>query len=111
MRDDEQHLTWYVVNYFDGFMTKTEWLARRSFIVEGKLKAGYDSTLLADLQSTDPEVLALMADGVEVFLRRVRDRILRDHRDSIIFNYCPRCGRLAKTPKARQCHRCHHDWH
>jgi uncharacterized C2H2 Zn-finger protein len=26
-------------------------------------------------------------------------------------NRCPRCGEVAKTPKAKQCRFCKHDWH
>jgi hypothetical protein len=78
--DDERHLTWYVINYFGGFMTRAEVIARQTFIIEGKIKAGYDAPLLATLKTTDPEALSLMSDGVETFLRRVRDRILLQHR-------------------------------
>jgi ribosomal protein L40E len=42
---------------------------------------------------------------------RTAQRILDKHSDEIVFNYCPRCGALAKTPKARQCRVCHHDWY
>jgi len=92
-------------------MTKAERLAYRSILVQGKLDAGYDENLLADLKTNDPEASSLMADGEQLFLRRVRDRILREHGDSVFLNRCPKCGGLAKTPKAQQCHWCHHDWH
>jgi hypothetical protein len=28
-----------------------------------------------------------------------------------VLNCCPKCDALAKTPKARQCRYCFHDWH
>jgi len=118
----DAHLTWYVISYFP-FMTRAEWRAHRTFITEAKIQAGYspetfdlgDRTLIAaggePLRTSDPEALSLMTDGLDAFLRRTRDRILRDHADQVVLNYCPKCGGLAKTPMAQQCHWCFHDWH
>jgi len=33
----ENYLTKYVIDYYGGFMTRAEWLAYRSFLVEGKI--------------------------------------------------------------------------
>ena len=110
-RTPDDHLTWYVVNYYDHLMTKAEWLASRHYIAEEKVKHGSPPEALDVLKTSDPEALSLLADGVDQFWRRVRDRILRDHGDRVVLNYCPRCGGLAKTPKAQQCHWCFHDWH
>jgi hypothetical protein len=109
--DPEEHLTKYVIDYYGGLMTRAEWLAYRAFIVEGKIAHGYSPELLSPLQTDDPDALALMRDGVESFRRQVRDRILREHADKVFFNYCPKCGGLAMTPRARQCCWCFHDWH
>lgn len=129
------HLTWYVINYFGGFMTKPEWLAYRAFAAQEKDKHAAarleyfrenDPELyrilaaekeqpnswdaFEDLRTSDPEALALMKDGYEQFARRVRDGILREHRDEVFLNYCPKCGGLANTPKAKQCRSCFYDW-
>ena len=109
-RSPDEHLTWYIINYF-GFMTKPEWLANRAFIVQEKAKWTKYPELFEKYLTTDPEALALMTEGFDVFLRRVRDRILRDHPEKVFLNYCPQCGGLAKTPKAKQCHWCFYDWH
>ena len=61
--------------------------------------------------SDDPEVLLLARDGYDAFVLVTGQRILRDNRDRIVLNYCPRCGGLARTPKARQCRFCGKDWH
>ena len=58
----------------------------------------------ADLQVTEA-----LSRGEESFKRAVCDRVLRDHPE--VINRCPNCGRVARTPKARQCRWCLHDWH
>jgi hypothetical protein len=63
------------------------------------------------LQSNDLEALQLASDGIAAFMVRTVQRILGEHGNEIIFNHCPRCGALARTPKARQCRFCRHDWH
>jgi len=110
-RTPEDHLTKYVIDYYGGLMTRAEWLAYRTFVVEGKVQHGYDPKLLSDLRTDDPEALSLMSQGVESFQFHVRKRILRDHRERVFLNYCPKCGGLARTPKARQCCWCFHQWH
>jgi hypothetical protein len=63
------------------------------------------------LLSDDPEILQLTRDGCEAFTRRTAQRIFNAHYTKIIFNRCPRCSRITKTPNARQCRFCGHDWH
>ena len=38
-------------------------------------------------------------------------RIAENHRAEVFANSCPRCGRLPRTPRAKQCFWCGHDWH
>jgi hypothetical protein len=59
----------------------------------------------------DAEVMALIADGVEVFHRRAAQRVVREHADKVFLNRCPRCNRVVRTPKAQQCLWCGNDWH
>jgi hypothetical protein len=112
----------YVIQYYKHLMTMQERLAHRHLI--GTAKATHGRTDAAaqsevantshpprDLLSNDPEVLQLASDGIDAFMVRTAQRILDEHSDEIDFNYCPRCGALAKTPKARQCRFCYHDWH
>ena len=103
-------------------MSEAEWLAHRTFMTDFKAQHGapdfreaferhFTDVCHEPLRTSDPEVLSMMSDGVEVFLRRVRDRILREHQDSVVLNNCPKCGGLAKTPRAQQCQWCLYDWH
>src|SRR5690242_20056031 len=61
--------------------------------------------------SDDPEVLQFTSGGLDAFLRRTARRTLAEDRDKVFLNKCPSCGALARTPRARQCRRCGHDWH
>lgn len=57
----------------------------------------------------DPAVVAALSHGEEAFRVAVRDRVLRDHPELVV--RCPNCSRVLRTPRARQCRWCHHDWH
>jgi len=111
----------YVFNFYRQLMSEQERLAYAHLV--GTLKAvggddvaaqqkakGYASHLREWL-SDDPEVLRLAKDGYKAFVVRTGERIFHDHRDQIVLNCCPRCGRPARAPKARQCRFCRHDWH
>jgi hypothetical protein len=66
---------------------------------------------LHDLLSDEPQVLRLAADGYQAFVMRTAEGIIREHSDKIELNCCPQCGRVARTPRARQCRFCGNDWH
>ena len=117
----EPDLAHYVIRYYGHFMTETESLAHRHLIAtlkstlgrsdldaqEDARKARQFHTLLSD----DPEVLRLASEGFQRFVDRTASRILAEHKDDIFLNLCQICGALAKTPRARQCRVCRHDWH
>jgi hypothetical protein len=52
---------------------------------------------------------AVIAHGEEAFRVAVRDRVLRDHPEVIA--RCPKCNRVLRTPRAKQCRWCLHAWH
>ena len=69
------------------------------------------STHFRKFLSHDPEVLLLARNGYDAFVLQTGQRILKDNQGEIFLNYCPRCNALARTPRARQCRFCEHDWH
>jgi hypothetical protein len=112
----------YAFHSYSHLMTEREHLAFRH--LSGTMKATLGrsdvnaqrevkrtSSHLRNLLSQDPDVLALARDGYEAFVLRTGQRILEEKRDLIFLNYCPQCSALARTPKARQCRFCGHDWH
>lgn len=107
-------LTAYVVNNYPWLMTDKEKLARRALIAEEKAKkapAPMAGMLRRSWGTDDPAAIALLEPGPDQFLIAVRDRILRDHADQVTLNRCPQCQAITRTPKARQCFVCGHDWH
>jgi hypothetical protein len=59
--------------------------------------------------NNDPAVTAALAGGEEAFRIAVRDRVLRDHPE--VVKRWPKCYRVLRTPRARQCRWCFHAWH
>jgi hypothetical protein len=112
----------YVLRYYAQLMTTPERLAHRHLMGTEKATHGRTDVVAQreaensahparELLSSDPKVMQLASDGIDAFLVRTAQRILDEHGNEIAFNCCPQCGALAKTPKARQCGVCRHDWH
>jgi formylmethanofuran dehydrogenase subunit E len=118
----DRHLAGYVLAYYSGFMTEKENLAHRHLMATTKATHGRSDSAaqqevrnshshLRKLLSDDPEVWELTRNGAEIFVQRTAERIMAAHSYEIEINRCPRCGEVAKTPKARQCRFCFFDWH
>lgn len=60
---------------------------------------------------TDKKLLEKLADGPEAFRYNAAIAVFNAHGGEKLLNLCPRCGLLARTPDARQCRHCGHDWH
>jgi hypothetical protein len=61
--------------------------------------------------SKDPKALVLLEGGIQQFIINTTERIFKDSADEIYFNNCPKCGKLARTPQAKQCRYCSYSWH
>ncbi len=57
----------------------------------------------------DEEILKLLENGIDEFRKNVALRV--DLSNTIDYNNCPNCNKLTRTPKAKQCRYCKHDWH
>jgi len=113
--NEDIELDRYVLDYFPQLMTEKEYLAQQSIYAEVKA----DSTNCLVLKkkiikkwgaSEDLVVKALLADGIDAFRRKVRQRIVQDHGSKIFINRCPQCNKVVMTPKARVCLWCHFSW-
>jgi hypothetical protein len=53
----------------------------------------------------------MLSYGFEHFKKEVAIRIYKDNKAELELNLCPKCNKIARTPLAKQCRFCKHDWH
>lgn len=115
----DKELAQYIVNYFTELLTDQEKLGLRHLSSKYKLDHAYTKDNMADMVKAykrlgwlteDKEILELVGKGEDELNRMVAMRILAEHGDKVFINQCPQCGRLARTPFARQCRHCAHEW-
>jgi hypothetical protein len=114
----DQEIAKYIINYFHQLLSKEEKMAIRHWGYTYKLEhATHQGRKMEEvyrengLLTSDPDVLDLLKDGYEAFELNVANRVLSDSADSVYFNNCPHCRKLARTPFARQCPHCYTNWH
>ena len=113
--NDGAALTSYIWHNYLHLLTDEEYLVHKALI--GDAKAEHASPAMAKWlrekwgSCVDPAVSSALADGVDAFRDRVRDRILKERVNDVSVNRCPECSRVVVTPLARQCLWCGHDWH
>ena len=115
-------LACYIVRYHHDLLIEKERLACRHLLATAKSMQGRSDEAaqlealktklhFRDLLSNEPEILELARGGSESFVMAVGRRLYAEHRDRLTLNFCPKCGGLARTPEAKQCRHCLHDWH
>ena len=114
--NEEDWIAWFVLHYHQHLFTSLESQVLRVFLLRRKLQA-YGTPEREKEERTfmripdDPRIDVLMGLGEVEFSRLVLERVLREHGDQIKLNRCPRCRRIPRTPQARQCLWCRHDWY
>ena len=114
--DEDQALTRYIWNNYMDLMSDTERLVARVARLRAKANASESTkmrdTLLERARALeDKHVEAALQDGFEPFRHAVRKRLLKHYPRRIDLNRCPRCDRIPKTPRAKQCPWCFYSWH
>ena len=61
--------------------------------------------------TTDIEALKLLENGFPEFIKNTATRIYIEHGKELVLNLCTKCGKIARTPEAKQCRFCGNDWH
>lgn len=102
----------YIIKYYPKLLNPAEAMAIRHYSSTFKMKGAPNREAIfleKGWLTNDPDVLDLLKDGYDTFELRTATRMLSEHADQICINKCPKCGRLARTPEAKQC-RCGHTW-
>jgi hypothetical protein len=110
----DDHLASYIINYYSHLLTPEERAAQHNVLCTWKMEHATSPEIKREWAArvtTDPNVVALLADGIAAFHERLCERVLRERLDELFLNCCPRCGALTKTPTAKQCSKCYLSWH
>lgn len=112
--DERRAVARYVVTHCSSWLTLSERMAYRHILGESKIEATKSDPMRQMLrkvfQTDDCGVRALLVDGEQAFFDRVVLRVIREAGDRIVWNLCPKCGSLARTPRACLCPICSHTW-
>ena len=103
----------YIIRYLSNLMTHDEKLAlqHQMYIVKST-----DNKAIKDMMkekgwiNNDPQILNLLKNSYEEFQINVAKRMMNETPEKVFFNNCPKCGKLARTPYAKQCRYCKHSW-
>ena len=115
----DQETALYIVTYFSKLLTEQERLAIKHTSSTIKLdlpnRRSNDSAVRVYKEngwlSSDENVTNLLQGGYDEFELRTAERIFKEHRNEVKLNLCPKCKKLARTPLAKQCRFCGHNWH
>jgi len=114
--DEKSMIEYTIIQWHVHLLTDLERAVVGAFLLRRKAKAygtpGLEERWKGRMKwRQNPAIEPLMEIGYEAYCRQVADRVLREHGADLVLNRCPSCGRIVRTPKARQCMWCHHDWH
>ncbi len=106
----------YIIKFYSNLLTLQEAKALRHYRSTIKLDNAKDAGLTRMYLKTgwlsdDPQILNYLNEGYVQFTLNCAERILKNNPDKVYFNLCPVCGKLARTPEAKQCRFCGYDWH
>lgn len=106
----------YIFNYCSKYMTddekKVQWLHFEMLKNnDGIIGKAYTIFKNKGFLSTDQEATNLLKNGYSSFKETVAIRIYEEHKEDLGLNLCPNCFKIARTPNAKQCRFCFHNWH
>ncbi|WP_146565474.1 hypothetical protein [Posidoniimonas corsicana] len=112
--DDDEALCQYVFGNYFHLLTFDERVAEK--LRQARLKAehggGKPARMLESRLATEsPDAHALLEQGSDGFRISVALRVLAEHATENEINLCAACNRVVRTPQAKQCLWCGHDWH
>ena len=114
--DEEFELNRYVWNECAHYLSEFEASVGRAALMRMKADQATSKAIADRIRERwarldDAAVNEALSGGWDAYRESVRRRILLENAKEIIVNRCPECLRVARTPKAKQCLWCGHDWH
>jgi hypothetical protein len=108
---EDKVLTQYLLRNYCHFLTDVEWMALKVATARDKGVSQQLQEIWPGFKDTaeDPAVVAALAEGVPVFLQRLREELLQN--PAVVVKRCPACQRVLRTPLAKQCFWCGESWH
>ncbi len=73
--------------------------------------AVYKFLLQAVNANRNTEMSDLINGGYDYYKQRISELIYRDYKNELVLNLCPKCNKVARTSKAKQCQFCFHTWY
>lgn len=110
----------YLIRHYSYLLTRKEQLAYKHLLHDEKLAANDNLETRERMRAMllrlgwlpeDAEVITLFNKGVPAFRQLVAEKLYAEHGGDSLLNNCSRCQQLARTPLAKQCRYCGHDWH
>ncbi|MBB1140635.1 hypothetical protein [Myroides sp. WP-1] len=106
----------YIVTYFFHLLPYKEKLAWKKYSTILKLESNQNSKGMRMYKSKgwitdDLEIQTLLEKGYENFELETAKKIVERYPTQIFLNTCPKCGKLTRTPHAKQCRFCSYTWH
>lgn len=111
--DEDRCLTNYIWDNYVSLFTDSEKLAANTMRIQFESTDSSGRSIVTEelIPQPPPDVAELLANGDKEFQRKAAARVLRDNVTDITINRCSECKRIVRTPLAKQCLWCGHDWH
>lgn len=103
----------YIYQFCEEFKTADEKLAGKTMLYNPEAITDKILPLIKSKgwYSDEQHIHDMFKDGKQEFIVKVATRIFNEHKDKLNLNLCPKCFKIARTPGAKQCRFCFHDWH
>lgn len=107
----------YILRYYYYFLSQEQNLILNKLhyvqdyhnLLKGVDDGKLENKVLENLDLTMSDIVCYSPDRDNYFKEKIATEIFELYSNEIIFNFCPICGELARTPIAKQA-KCGHTW-
>jgi hypothetical protein len=115
--DEQEAVDWYVARFWTHYLDEDDKrchdFGMRLAKALGLPESPWGQQVLAEWQRCTAQGLReALAEGFPGLRERLWQKVLGGFRTgNLLVNRCPKCNRVVRTPRARQCLWCGNDWH